>query len=65
MLKELVALGETMKIPYNDTQYQTELQLIKTQVNALIARVLWDMSESFQVINPRSDSMKKAVELLW
>lgn len=64
MLKELVALGETMKIPYNETQYQTALPLIKTQVKALIARDMWDMSEYFQVINTLSDSMKKAVELL-
>ena len=64
MLEELVALGETMKVPYNETQYQTALPLIKTQIKALLARDIWDMSEYFQVINTLSPSMKKAVELL-
>ena len=64
MLKELVAMGEDMKIPFNEEQYKTALPLIKTQVKALLARDIWDMSEYFQVINTLSDSMRKAVELL-
>ena len=64
MLEELIALGETMKVPYNETQYQTALPLIKTQIKALLARDIWDMSEYFQVINTLSPSMKKAMELL-
>ena len=64
MLEELVAMGEDMKIPFNKEQYKTALPLIKTQVKALLARDIWDMSEYFQVINTLSDSMRKAVELL-
>ena len=64
MLEELVALGERMKILFNEEQYKTALPLIKTQIKALLARDIWDMSEYFQVINTLSESMNKAVELL-
>lgn len=64
MLKELIELGESMKVAYNAGQYKTALPLIKTQVKALLARDIWSMSEYFQIINSLSDSMKKAVELL-
>ena len=64
MLRELVAMGVDMNINFNEEQYKTALPLIKTQVKALLARDIWDMSEYFQVINTLSDSMRKAVELL-
>ena len=63
-LNELIQLGTTLGIPYNEEQYQIALPLIKAQMKALIARDLWEMSEYFQVINNLSDSMKKAVHLL-
>lgn len=64
MLDELVALGTSLGVKYNEEEFQTALPLIKLQMKALIARDLWDMNEYFQVINQLSDSMQKAVELL-
>ena len=64
MLSELVETGKNTGSKYDEAQYLTALPLIKTQLKALIARDLWDMSEYFQVINELSDSMKKAIELL-
>lgn len=64
MLEELVELGKTMNVEYDDGQYRTSLPLVKTQVKALLARDLWDMSEYFQVINTLNPGMKKAIELL-
>ena len=64
MLSELVETGKNTGAKYDEAQYLTALPLIKTQLKALIARDLWDMSEYFQVINELSDSMKKAIELL-
>lgn len=64
MLSELVETGKNTDAKYDEAQYLTALPLIKTQLKALIARDLWDMSEYFQVINELSDSMKKAIELL-
>lgn len=64
MLQDLIELGKGLGTVYDETQYKTALPLIKTQLKALIARDLWDMSEYFQVINTLNNSMKKAVELL-
>lgn len=64
MLDELVALGKTLGVEYKEEEYQTALPLIKTQMKALIARDLWDMSEYFQVINGLNNSLSKAIELL-
>lgn len=64
MLQDLIELGKGLGAVYDETQYKTALPLIKTQLKALIARDLWDMSEYFQVINTLNNSMKKAVELL-
>ena len=64
MLSELIETGKHTGAKYDEAQYRTALPLIKTQLKALIARDLWDMSEYFQVINELSDSMKKAIELL-
>ncbi|WP_300727139.1 S41 family peptidase [uncultured Bacteroides sp.] len=64
MLKELVELGTSLGVKFDEEQYKTALPLIKTQLKALVARDLWDMNEYFQIINTLSDSMAKAVELL-
>ena len=63
-LQELIDLGTNLGAKYDEAQFNTALPLIKTQMKALIARDLWEMSEYFQVINTLSDSMLKAVELL-
>ncbi len=64
MLDELVDLGKTLNVEYDEEQYRIALPLIKTQVKALLARDLWNMNEYFQVINTLNPSMKKAMEIL-
>lgn len=64
MLEELKEIGKTVGAVYKEEEYQIALPLLKTQIKALIARDLWNMSEYFQVINVLNDSMTKAVELL-
>lgn len=64
MLEELKEIGKTVGAVYKEEEYRMALPLIKTQMKALIARDLWDMSEYFQVINVLNGSMTKAVELL-
>lgn len=63
-LKELIQLGTTLGATYDEKQFNTSLPLIETQMKALIARDLWDMSEYFQIINNLSDSMQKALQIL-
>lgn len=64
MLDELVALGKELKVEYKEEEYLLALPLIKTQLKALIARDLWDMSEYFQTVNGLNHSISKAIELL-
>ena len=63
-LELLRDMGEQAGIAFNEEEYQTSLPLIRTQLKALVARDLWDMSEYFQVINRLNESVKKAVELI-
>lgn len=64
MLEELKEIGKSVGAVYKEEEYQTALPLLKTQMKALIARDLWNMSEYFQVINTQNSSMQKALELL-
>lgn len=61
MLQDLIALGESLGVKFDEEQYKTALPLVKTQLKALIARDLWDMNEYFQVINTLNNSVQKAV----
>ena len=64
MLKLLKESAEKEKVEYTDSEYQESLPMIKTQLKALVARDLWDMSEYYQIINEVNDTYCKAVELL-
>ena len=64
ILKELRVLGEKLGAKYKEDEYKVSLPLIKTQMKALIARDLWEMSEYFQVVNEMNHSVQKAIELL-
>lgn len=64
MLEELKEIGKSVGAVYKEEEYQIALPLLKTQMKALIARDLWNMSEYFQVINTQNSSMQKALELL-
>lgn len=64
MLEELKEIGKSVGAVYKKEEYQTALPLLKTQMKALIARDLWNMSEYFQVINTQNSSVQKALELL-
>ena len=48
--------------PKDDDELASTLPMLSTQLKALVARDLFDMSEYFQVINEESDIVKKAVE---
>jgi carboxyl-terminal processing protease len=64
MLATLRQIGEKEGVKFDEKGYTTALPLIKTQLKALIARDLWDMSEYFQVINTTNRSVQKALEIL-
>ena len=64
LLADLRALGEKEKVKFDQEQYDRALPLITTQLKALIARDLWDMSEYFQVMNETNESVQQAIQVL-
>ena len=52
------------KIKFDEEQYKRSLPLIRTQLKALIARDLWDMSEYYQVMNATNESVQQALKVL-
>lgn len=64
MLALLLQKAEEAKVPYDEEQYQASLPLLRTQLKALIARDLWDMTEYFRVINTTNESVKAALKWL-
>jgi carboxyl-terminal processing protease len=64
MQKQFIALGEKKGVKYNEAEWNTSKLLITTQLKALIARNLWDISAYYQIMSPIDDEFKKAVEIL-
>lgn len=64
ILSELQAAGEKEKVAFNQEGYDRALPLIKSQLKALIARDLWDMSEYYQVMNETDEVVLKALDIL-
>lgn len=61
----ILAEGKKQKIePANDAELQRTLPELRTQIKALVARDLWDMSEYFQVMNTGNDIVNRALEVL-
>ena len=56
--------AEKVKIELEDVEYEKSLPLISTQLKALMARDLWDMSEYYQVMNTTNESVVKALQVL-
>ena len=56
--------AEKVKIDLKDEEYEKSLPLITTQLKALMARDLWDMSEYYQVMNTANESVVKALQVL-
>lgn len=64
ILHELLAAAEKEKITFDSAQYERSLPLLKTQLKALIARDLWDMTEYYQVMNSTNESVQQALKVL-
>ncbi len=64
MIKLLLDYADKAKVEYNDSTLAEAMPYVKTQLKALIARDLWDMSEYYQVANSSSNIYKKGIESL-
>lgn len=56
--------AEKVKEELKEEEYQQSLPLIRTQLKALMARDLWDISEYYQVINTTNESVIQALRVL-
>ena len=63
-MKDVRALADKEGVKFDEAQYNRSLPLIKTQLKALIARDLWDMSEYYQVMNATNESVLQALRVL-
>jgi carboxyl-terminal processing protease len=65
LIDQVIKEGEKKKIkPTDDAELKRTMPYLCTQLKALVARDLWDMSEYFQIMNESNEIVKKAVELL-
>lgn len=65
LLQAVYSEGEKEKVKLKDEdERRSSEHMIKTQLKALIARDIWDMSEYYKIMNEESHVVKKAVELL-
>lgn len=63
LIDDLLEEAEKQKVtPKDDAELQRTLPYLKTQLKALVARDLFDMSEYFWIINETSDIVRKALE---
>ena len=63
-MADVRALADKEKVEFDEAEYNRSLPLIRTQLKALIARDLWDMSEYFQVMNTTDRTVRQALKVL-
>lgn len=64
MIDILLARAKEAKVEYTDSDLQASLPLINTQLKALLARDLWDMSEYYQLMNPENHIYLRGLQAL-
>ena len=65
LVDTILAEGKKQKVtPKDDAELQQTLPYLRTQLKALIARDIWDMSQYFQIMNEESPIVRKGVEAI-
>ena len=64
ILSILLDEAEKVGVKYDEEQYQASLPLIKTQLKALIARDLWDMTQFYEIFNSTDHTVMKGLEVI-
>ncbi len=65
LIDNLLAEGKKQNIePKDETERERTLPYLTTQLKALIARDLWDISQYFQIMNEQNHIVMRAVELM-
>ncbi|MBQ9178451.1 MAG: S41 family peptidase [Prevotella sp.] len=65
LIDNILAEAEKQNVkPKDDEELANTLPFLKTQLKALVARDIWDMSEYFTIINEQNHIVKKALEVI-
>jgi carboxyl-terminal processing protease len=64
LMNNFFALAEKEGVKKDDNQYPLSEKLIKTQLKALIAQKLWDLTAFYKVFNKDDNELNKAVEVI-
>ena len=65
LVDDIMAEGKKQKIePKDADELKRTLPYLETQLKALVARDLWDISEYFQVMNETNDIVRKALQVI-
>ena len=65
MVDDVLAEAEKQNVkPKDDAELAQTMPMLRTQLKALIARDLWDMSEYFAIINEQNHIVRRALEIL-
>lgn len=64
ILSILLDEAEKAGVKYDEEQYKASLPLIKTQLKALIARDLWDMTQFYEIFNSTDQTVLKGLEVI-
>lgn len=63
LVDSVMAVAARGKVkPKNDEELKKTLPILKTQMKALVARDIWDLSQYFQIMNEENAIVRKAVE---
>lgn len=61
----IIAEAAKQKVkPRDDKELQQTLPMLRTQLKALVARDIWDMTQYFQIVNETNHIVRKGVQLL-
>lgn len=63
MLQELVRLGSDSGVDFNEAQFETSKELIKTRIKAQIARSVWQSEGYYPVFNQTNEIFLQGMKL--
>lgn len=64
VLKQFIAFAETKEVKYNEKEFQRSAPLIRAQLKAFIARMIWQNNGMFPVLHTIDKTFSKALEII-
>lgn len=63
-MKDFLALADKQGVKMEEKQYALSENLIRSQIKSLIAQKLWDINETYRIINEEDHEVQKAVSVI-